>query len=227
MQKKNSFTGCLKENKKVVNENRCHSKLDLESSTQVVSQDKQQRQAWKTLNQVQGDGPVYDNNKAFTLIELLVVVLIIGILAAVALPQYKKTVDKARATELLSLVKHIKELQEVYYMANGTYAADCAELNLEPPAGYVLDTVDGQANQLGNTGKGFRLDCNRGVSLGNTGYRAAGMYKIEGQSGVTSFEYAFNAGTHFPGRLWCYSNGATRFQAICKSMCGDRECFLD
>ncbi len=61
------------------------------------------------------------NKKAFTLIELLVVVLIIGILAAVALPQYNKAVAKSRVARMLPLFKAVVDAKEVYYMDNGTY----------------------------------------------------------------------------------------------------------
>lgn len=62
------------------------------------------------------------NKKGFTLIELLVVVLIIGILASVALPQYQKAVEKSRMTEAIMLVRKIVDAQQVFYMANGRYA---------------------------------------------------------------------------------------------------------
>lgn len=80
------------------------------------------------------------NRNAFTLIELLVVVLIIGILAGVALPQYRKAVYKSRATEAMNMLRAIANAQEVYYMATGDYTNDLSALDIEIPARGSNDT---------------------------------------------------------------------------------------
>ena len=72
-------------------------------------------------------------NQAFTLIELLVVVLIIGILAAIALPQYQKAVEKSRAVTIFPLLRAIGQAQESYYLTNGTYATSFDELPIGIP----------------------------------------------------------------------------------------------
>ena len=69
----------------------------------------------------------------FTLIELLVVVLIIGILAAVAFPQYKKAVEKSRATEAITQLRALANAEKTYYLANGEYTEDFAMLDIDFP----------------------------------------------------------------------------------------------
>lgn len=73
------------------------------------------------------------NRKGFTLIELLVVVLIIGILASIALPQYEVAVEKSRSAEPLTVLKNLRDAQEMFFLANNRYATDPSELDIEVP----------------------------------------------------------------------------------------------
>ncbi len=73
------------------------------------------------------------NRKGFTLIELLVVVLIIGILAGVALPQYQRSVRRARAAEAWQIGKKLLEAEKLYYMETRHYTNDMDKLRLRFP----------------------------------------------------------------------------------------------
>ncbi len=81
------------------------------------------------------------NNKGFTLIELLVVVLIIGILAAVALPQYTKAVEKSRTAEAMQMLGDIATAEQIYYMSTNGYTTDLTALDLSFPGGTAAGTV--------------------------------------------------------------------------------------
>ena len=68
--------------------------------------------------------------QGFTLIELLVVVLIIGILASIAIPQYFKVVEKARVSEAMALISSVKSAQERYLARGGNYTATFTQLDI-------------------------------------------------------------------------------------------------
>lgn len=72
--------------------------------------------------------------KGFTLIELLVVVLIIGILAAVALPQYQKAVDKTNMVEVFNTFQQIRQAMIIYHLAQNEWPNDLNLLDIDIPA---------------------------------------------------------------------------------------------
>ena len=69
----------------------------------------------------------------FTLIELLVVILIIGILAAVVLPQYKKVVLKTRFSEIVSTLHVLMDAENRYYLVHNAYTKDRDDLDVNFP----------------------------------------------------------------------------------------------
>lgn len=62
------------------------------------------------------------NNRGFTLIEIMVVVMIIGILAAIAMPNYNDYILKGKLAEAMSLLSELQVRQEQYYQDNRTYS---------------------------------------------------------------------------------------------------------
>ena len=84
------------------------------------------------------------NNIGFTLIELLVVVLIIGILSAVALPQYQRAVMKSKVATILPILKGLYTAREEAFLRNGNYSDErgFSDLTITVPAGYTQDAED-------------------------------------------------------------------------------------
>ena len=82
---------------------------------------------------------------AFTLIELLVVVLIIGILSAIALPQYEKAVMKSRTAEVKTMMRAMANGTNLCFLENGSGASECNALsrgefpNFEAPSALLYD----------------------------------------------------------------------------------------
>lgn len=82
----------------------------------------------------------------FTLIELLVVVLIVGILSAIAIPQYTRAVEKSRVSEAVSVLRSMKDAQQAYRLINGEYASDINKLEIEFPGNDVMVSGDSRKN---------------------------------------------------------------------------------
>ena len=159
------------------------------------------------------------NSSAFTLIELLVVVLIIGILAAVALPQYQRSIVKSRLANIKQTLASIKEAEEIYYLSNGEYTRYVSDLDINlptcPPRVLGSDVLlcDGY----------FMIDPLQGEPLNTISNLTAYYCPNEVKTKKNSVECAENADFYYriwlnhsntPNRTLCQGN-TTLGQTVC------------
>jgi type IV pilus assembly protein PilA len=71
------------------------------------------------------------HSHGFTLVELAVVVVIIGVLAAFAVPRFLASVERSKAAEAFNYLSSIQAAQERYHARQGTYAADVTDLDIQ------------------------------------------------------------------------------------------------
>jgi len=103
--------------------------------------------------------------KGFTLIELLVVVLIIGVLAAIALPQYFKAVERSRMSEAEQMLTSIGQAQQRKYLQIGEFATQYTGLDVSPKGSLAQQAfcTKGTPDQTGtsattcNNGNGYLI----------------------------------------------------------------------
>lgn len=153
------------------------------------------------------------NVKGFTLIELLVVVLIIGILAAVALPQYQKAVMKSRIVQMLVNVKALHDGAEIYYMANGSYPNDVRDVDIDVTSGAEIgNSVNFTSSP---TPAAFYPDGMECIIIGShyvaCGKFADNFYLQKTLNHAGSSEYG-------PGKISCCGKQNTIANEVCRSL---------
>jgi len=125
------------------------------------------------------------DNKGFTLIELLIVVVIIGILAAIAIPKFSATREKAYFAAMKSDLKNLASAQEIYYMDVYSYTTDTDSLAFTNSAG-VTTTITANATGWSGASTHAALGASEGCALYYGDITVPTSPTTPGNAGVTS-----------------------------------------
>lgn len=142
--------------------------------------------------------------KSFTLVELLIVVLIVGILATVALPQYQKVIARAKEAEALTNLGHILMAQNLYYVEHGDYSRHLATLDV----GISFVTVGGVdfwATPEWAYETRWARDTVGGTN--DTGYKVSALRRKPDGTLPTNPEIADDIGGYYSLAIWFESDG--------------------
>ena len=88
--------------------------------------------------------------KGFTLVEVLIVVIIIGILAAIGIPQFATSIEKAKGGEARAGLGHVQTAEKIYYAENEAYSPNITDLDISLTNRYwtfSIDTVNANSSK--------------------------------------------------------------------------------
>ena len=152
----------------------------------------------------------------FTLIELLVVVLIIGILAAMAMPQYFKAVERSRMAEAITIMDSIVKSQRRKFMQTNHYAEKFEGLDVAPKGAVWGQYFTKGDLQTGAGGNGFRIII-AGTNFDSSQVQAARM--INGSTG-NPLQYQYMLSRFYQSdNVTCQGNNAAG-RELCADFCG-------
>ena len=152
--------------------------------------------------------------KGFTLIELLTVVMIIGILTAIALPQYRKATERANAANALLNVRSLFDAAKRYYSARSQWPTSLTGLDV------TLMLNPGSTNQSGEFEYTFSPGTVTATRLVGNPATASNSYSLTAQ-----YKDANNNRDVF---TCTYTPGKEKYQAVCESMgeCNGTTCII-